>query len=109
MAWPDQTEGVLNAVVDSFGTLFTFIPEGGTPTEQCGIFDDEHEEVSIEVGGDSVLSTHAPKIGIRLSDFSQKPRQGDAVQRNGIFYEISDVNQDGQGGLELILHETDND
>jgi len=107
--WPDITNTILGTAMGTFGTPFTITPDGGQPETLRGVFDDEHEEVDLDVTGDSVLSTHSPRIGIRLSDFSQEPKQNDEIQRLGLCYRIVDIQQDGQGGAVLHLHEVSND
>ena len=105
--WPNITESILGISMTVFGTPFTFTPNGGQPENLTGVFDDEHEEVDLDVTGDAALSTHSPRIGVRISDFSIPPGRGDRIERSNISYEIFDVQRDGQGGTVLILHEVD--
>lgn len=108
--WPQLTQSVLGAAVTAMGTAFTFIPidDGvqGTPIELQGIFDDAHAEEVPDAGGEVVISTHVPVIGVRLSDFpnGREPQQGDVIQREGVTYDIVDTEPDGQGGSRIILH-----
>lgn len=104
--WPTLTNSVLGTAMTSMGTTFTFTPNGGQPIEMQGVFDDSHAEEVPDAGGDVVISTHVPVIGVRLSDFpvGSLPERGDVITRNGVGYDIVDTEPDGQGGSRLMLH-----
>lgn len=109
--WPGSTESILNAGMQAFGTsflIFPIDPDGKIATvgtNQNGVFDDETEEVDLDAADEFKIITHAPKIGIKLTDFVIEPKVEDQIERNGQRYEIMEINQDGQGGVDLILHE----
>jgi len=103
-AWDSLTQSILGTSMAAMGTPFTFIPKGGQPIEVRGVFDDAHVEGEVDAGGEVVTSTHAPIIGIKISEFSQEPKQRDKIKRKGINYDIIDTLPDGQGGLRLVLH-----
>lgn len=104
--WETLTEATLGAAMVVMGTPFTFIPASTkVPQEHVGVFDAEFAEEVPDVGGDITIAMHNPMIGIRLSDFTPEPEQGDTIQRKGIAYDIKHIEPDGQGGTRLILHE----
>lgn len=99
-----MVQGTLGAAMVVMGTPFTITPAGGQPQTLDAVFDAAFVEEVPDVGGDIILSTHAPMIGVRLSDLNVEPQTGDTIIRKGITYDITHIEPDGQGGTRLILH-----
>jgi len=99
---------VLGPAMAAFGRPVTFDPvksQPGAPVfEVLGVFDNEHVEVE-EIGGEVYHSTVQPTLGVKLSDFTVPPEQGDRPTIDGVVYEVQDPQPDGQGGAKLILKE----
>lgn len=87
--------------VDTDG-LFTYVPKSGISFEVRGIFDNEY--VAVDPNTQSVVSSLAPNLGIKLSDLPQSPMNGDMVIVKDQKYRISEVQKDVHGGARLFLH-----
>ena len=58
-------------------------------------------------GSDDFHRSQQIALGISLSEFAVRPKQGDAIVMAQGAFEIYDVELDGQGGADLLLRETD--
>jgi hypothetical protein len=56
------------------------------------------------VATESVVSTVGPALGVSLADFPAEPVKGDTLVREGLTYRVDDIQPDGEGGADLILH-----
>lgn len=104
MAWSDETARVLDAGLFEFGQDVSYTPKGGVAGTVRGIFDAAFEVVSLE-GGVSVSSVQ-PALGVKLADLAAAPRRGDSFVIGAKTYEVRDVREDGQGGAQLLAHES---
>ncbi|PIR25611.1 MAG: hypothetical protein COX62_04640 [Deltaproteobacteria bacterium CG_4_10_14_0_2_um_filter_43_8] len=77
----------------------------GIPIDIKAVFDLKFEHVDPDT--EMVISSNAPRIGVKLSDLPASPRKGDQVEilASGAKYLVHDSQEDGQGGASLFLHE----
>lgn len=106
MAWNDAADDVLAACMDVFGDAHSVDFAAPVVVKSAfgtgrGVFDAAHELV--DTGGEFPVSTTAPVLGIRLSEFTVVPEMGNEVVIDGANYRIDDVQPDGQGGAKLML------
>jgi hypothetical protein len=89
-----------------FGQRVIYRPPGLQPIVIVAVFDAGAKEFSLNPSGEQI-SDNRPLLGIRYSDLDQAgitPLQGDKVTIDGIDYQVSDVNTDGQGAAKLTLN-----
>lgn len=102
MTWQQQTDDVMRICTETFTTLVTYTPVVGAPFSVKGIFDAAYQEVQILDG--AAVQTTQPKLGIRLSDFAVKPKEGDRCTINSVVYRVTEYRPDGEAGASLMLH-----
>ena len=111
--FPDFVQSILGAAMQSFGTPFVIFPIDSdgvyatVGTNQCGVFDDNVVELDLDAADEFTITSHSPRIGVNLCDFIKEPKVTDRITRESIRYEIIEILRDGQGGVELRLHELD--
>jgi hypothetical protein len=98
---------VLSPCMAAFGVTVLVTPLKSQPSAQPytaeGIYDRSVATVML-ADGSEMASTNVT-LGIRLSDFSIPPREGDKITLNGKAYKVDALFPDGQGGAELKLKE----
>lgn len=113
----DFSRLVMGPAVVTFGEAVTCRPVasgfGMAPFAARGIFDALREIVEMRFQDardnyDGVpVTSQAPVLGIRLSDWPVTPKKGDEVTIRGALYRVWDVQPDGQGKADLILRKID--
>ena len=104
----NQVSVLLNVAMKTFGEEITYTSnpqrgDDGEPKKILAIFDNEYQQVDPETG--VVVSSTAPRIGIRLIDLPKAPKQGDRALIQEKEYKVVEVQEDGQGGAALLLHD----
>ena len=82
-----------------------YSPTSGDPFELHGIFDNNYE--GVDASSEVVVSSNICVFSCHLSHFEYEevtPRKGDGIEIVGISYTVTDAQEDGQGGVKLILH-----
>lgn len=102
MNWLDLTDSVLKHSTETFGEAVTYWPKESPSFETTGVFDQAHIEVDPSSG--MRIQSTTPRLGVRLSQLTAEPGEGDRVQIRGQVYEVVESQPDGQGGAVLILH-----
>lgn len=107
MSASDLLDGVMAAVVSSpLGEAAEYRPTSGSSYDFRGVFSDVAQSVEVGDGGTTEIVSARPKLGVRLSDFSDgHPKQGDSVyiMRLDQEYRIEKIVRDGGAGADLIL------
>lgn len=67
-----------------------------------GVFDSKYQIVDPET--EEIISTNKPGVGVNLNDFEVIPVQGDEFFIQGIWFRVTDKQEDGQGGAVLLLN-----
>lgn len=111
MSWDDLADRIAAVAVRAFdkskpGALVTYTPPaGGTPVEISGVFEGEFEGVDLGLGVE--ISSTAPALGIRLSDFVARvgaaPEIGATISIGAETFGVFDVQPDGQATVRLEL------
>lgn len=85
---------------------YTSISVGVDDFELQGIFDNNYESVDHASG--TVVSSNVCVFSCHLNDFPDGvvPQQDDALIIDGNNYVVTDPQEDGQGGVKLILHKS---
>lgn len=99
---PARLDLALQGGLRHFAGPVTYRPATGGSFSVDGVWEAAHKE--LDLGGETVVSTVSPALGVRLVDFPVEPLVGDQFDREGNTYEIDDVQPDGQGGAKLIVH-----
>ena len=98
---------VLSPCMAAFGVTVTVTPLKSQPTAEpytaTGVYD-RSESIVMMADGSEMASTNVT-LGIRLSDFTVPPREGDKIALNGKTYKVDALFPDGQGGADLRLKE----
>src|SRR5690606_37522085 len=95
---------VLGAANTHFGEAITYTPAAAPANFVAleGVFNEVWRQV--EPDG-AIVSTNQPNIGVRLIDFpAEKPIEGDTFLIRGRTYKVVDPQEDGEGGLKILLH-----
>ncbi len=101
--WPDLALLVQAAGQRVLGESAHFTPLVGAPLDVRVLFNSAHEEITLEDG--VAVSSVRPVAQAHMLDFPQRPSQGDGIQVRGVDYTVIDVRPDGEGDVQLILHE----
>lgn len=100
----DWDKNVLAALENVFGEPVQYMPAVGAPFPITGIFDEAYKEVDLAggMGANSVM----PVLGVRLSQFSNPPLQGDqlTILRTGGTYIVKKPEPDSHGSILLKLN-----
>ena len=90
----------------AFGEPVKYFPKNavGSFTVQA-IFDGPFEEVDPDT--ETTISSNQFSLGLKLSDLPSPPEKYDRVQVREVNYRVIDAQEDGQGGVELLLHKVD--
>lgn len=105
MAWP-LADLVLDATQSAFAEdePATYAHDGGSPATVSVIFDAAFQVAELADG--AAFAGVVPKIGVKLADLpGGKALKGDTVTVRGTDYVVHEVQPDGQGGADLLLHE----
>lgn len=105
MAFTDLLRNMDAAVLAAFKTATTYQPQGGSPVPVDGIFDAAYVCVDPRdaLAG---ISSSKPTVFYRLSDLPSDPdNEPPVITISGQAYRVSECRKDGQGGVELLLHE----
>lgn len=105
MAFKDSVENILNAAMRVFGETLTYLPFDEDPYEFTGVF--SRVFVPVSVGEGSVIDTDSPTVGTKVSALNRAPSKKDQVQKGTQLFNIISNQPDGEGGITLILQETD--
>jgi hypothetical protein len=104
-----RAQRVHRAQKREFGETVIYEPQvlEGAGFEVVGVYQDPHREVVLV--SESPISSTSPTMGVELRDFAPhgvKPEIGDLLERQKTQerYRVADVQPDGEGWAELILH-----
>ena len=94
---------VLSPVMGTFEEDVLYMPAAGLPYAATGVFTEGFE--SIDLGPDEPPATsELPRIGVRLSQLSTAPGQGDQLVIRSLTYVVQEVRLDSHGRADLILN-----
>lgn len=96
MAWSDLSGLVNTACRNTFGQSVTIAGQAIT-----GVYDAAYQETTVQNG--APVSSTAPIVQFKTSDFSGTVAQDDAVVAGGVTYRVYKVEPDGQGWTLLRL------
>ena len=103
MSFNDKVGSLLTRAMSTFGEEFDYVPDGGPSYKVTGIFDNQHEELDLETG--AMVVSNEPRVGVKANDLNADPSRDDQVIINSITYDVVDSQEDGRGGLMLMLRE----
>lgn len=104
-SWQDKTDNVMRICRDTFTTIVQYTPKTLPQRELKGIFDEAYQVVEILDG--APVSSVRPRLGLRLLDLDFYPQNFDDVLINGVNYKVTDIQPDGEAGIQLMLHKDD--
>lgn len=107
MAWPELLAGMDAGVVGRLGIPTTYTPATGTPvTAVQGIFDASYVRVD---AGQAGVQSSSPAVFYRLVDLpiANIDEDDPVITVNGVDYDVTEYQKDGQGGVRLFLHRRD--
>lgn len=101
--WPDLANRIQLAGQASLGESAVYAPAAGGSFSVRIQFRSAHEEIILEDG--VPVSTVRTLAQVHLADFPAEPVQGDGLTARGTDYEVADIQPDGEGDAQLVLHE----
>ena len=101
-SFKDKVDKLLGVAIPLFGEQVEYRFKDGGCKKIRGVFDDDFELVDPDT--ETVISSNASRLGIRLRDLPRLPKQRDEILIGGKLYEVRDSQEDGQGGTSLILN-----
>lgn len=93
---------LLTKAVNALGENAKYCHQAGGSVLIRAIFDLEAEQV--DPNTEVIVSSNAPRLGVKLVDLLEAPREGDTVEVGTAIYRVVDSVEDGQGGATLWLH-----
>lgn len=101
MGWDEVLNRPLLAV---WGEPVVHVPAAaGLPLARTGIYDAPGSLV--DTGDGEPVRTTAPLLSVVLADWDPAPVAGDAIERAGVIFAITDVAPDGTGMAVLTLRQ----
>jgi len=94
-------DGLLNVAIPTFGQIVEYRPLSGGRFRLKAVFDTEFTQILPNT--EQVVSVNRPHIGCKLIDIPAEPLQGDTVRVEGDYFFVSEIQEDGQGGVLLWL------
>lgn len=101
MNWLELTDAVLTHTTATFGERVVYWPASEPSFEIRAIF--EAAFTMVDPGGNAIIQSTQPRLGVKLSDFAMTPAEGDRVEVRGTVYDVTEYQPDGQGGALLML------
>lgn len=101
MNWLELTDALLTQATSTFGERVVYWPASEPSFEITAIFDATFQ--MLEPGGNAMIQSTQPRLGVKLSDFACPPAEGDRVEVRGTIYDVVEYQPDGQGGAMLML------
>lgn len=109
MGWAEQVGNVQDHATRTFGErgvgLVRWKPAAGGEYLVRGIFRAPHIALDGEL--EAGISETEPRLGVKIEDLPAEPLKDDLVEvpDGGTEYRVIDVQPDGEGMADLILHE----
>lgn len=105
MAFTDLVRNMRIAQLAVFGTPTIYQPDGGSSVQVAGIFEAAYVRVDPRDALAGIESSK-PMVFYLLRDLPSDPdNDTPVITINGQAYRVNEVKKDGQGGVELTLHE----
>jgi len=101
MTWQDLTDGVMSSVLAAFAETVSYTPSDESSFEVRGVFNDVYDIIDDQ---NSDIVSSKPTLGVRASDFENKPRIDDEVTIRSNDYIVTEVQRDGEAAYVLFLH-----
>lgn len=108
MEFKNKVQRVLGHVTQHLGQDATYYPCKGESLTVRVVFDNDYEIV--DPNTEAVISSNAPIILVRLSDFPAEISENEIFQMSleiggpNLKYKVWSVQEDGQGGARVTLH-----
>jgi hypothetical protein len=105
MSWTDTADRTLKTAIQTFKTPGTYVRASApsSPIALDGVFSRQNQLVNPQTLGVGVDSNR-PTYGIRRADLPAAPNEGDEVIVSAVTYQVIQVIEDGEGGIELVLN-----
>jgi hypothetical protein len=100
-SFKDLVCGLLDVAIPCFGESVCYRPKRGGAHTIEAVFD--REAIQVDPDTEEIVASNNPRIGIKLSDIPNPPQQGDRVDIGQERFEVTDSQEDGQGGAALLL------
>ena len=100
MDWEELANQANEAVVNTLGRDVTYITVLGAERTIKGIVSKAY--VQNRLGSTEEIK---PVCHVRMSDLEAEPAKGDSLEIGDQEYAIIDTQEDGEGGVTLVLHE----
>lgn len=102
-SFKDLVGGLLDVNIPCFGEEICYEPESGGFFRIPGVFDQAY--FATDPDTEEVVSGNTLMVGIKLSNIPVTPEENDKVSILNRKFEVVDVQEDGQGGATIFLHE----
>ena len=108
-SFKERANRALGIITKALGEEIEYRPRNrpGVRYKMNAVFDNNYEVVDPETN--QVISSNAPRVGVRYSDLIDPPEKDDRVYIKGELFKVYDSQEDGQGGTVLYLHKLSED
>lgn len=104
--WEERVTRAMRTCVRTFGdgpARIYYTHRTGPAYFTNGIFEAMTESIDLNTG--ATVTAYQPRVSFALADLQALAGSGDGLLIRGQTFEVIDVNYDGQGTVELRLHE----
>jgi hypothetical protein len=104
-SFKDMVCCLLDTAIPCFGEPVCYQPSVGGNIDITAVFDEDF--IAIDPDTEEVISSNAPRIGIKVSDLPFLPTDKDHVVIGDRRFKVTDSQEDGQGGSTIFLNEVE--
>jgi len=105
MSFKDLVGGLLDIAIPTFGEKVDYRPKRGGSFLIDAVFDEYFEQV--DPNSEEIVASNVPMIGIKAANIPFAPDQGDEVRIGQRRFRVTDSQEDGQGGISVLMYEID--
>lgn len=102
-SFKDLVDCMLGVNIPCCGETVCYRPCKGGVFTIPAVFDDDF--ITVDVDTEELVSSQAPRIGVRLRDLPFIPAVDDNVSIGKRHFKVNDCQEDGQGGATIFLTE----
>lgn len=101
MSFGDLTAQVHAQIQSTFGETIVYEPLSGGSFSIEGVFNDRY--TGVDPATEQLVTSVQPTLGVKLSDLAAPPAKGDFVTIRNVKYRIREIQEDGEGWINLFL------
>lgn len=102
MSFLRKASNLLGTAKRQLGEDVVYHHSDGQSVDVKAVWDDRY--IFIDSDTEAHISGNNPQFGVQLDDLLAPPVQGDEVEILGRRYKVTDIQEDGQGAAQLLVH-----